>query len=1188
MKKTNRLLAMLLVVCTIVMMCMPMSALAGDSAPSYWRSVTGSRDDGVFLFPIRSSDGGIGAITDWAGCPGSGTCHLCGDTHLSWAGCAQWHTSNYLGHQGMDIGVGYKDVLAPANGNVYWSSTNWSGRGYTVVMEHPIGNGYSYYSVFQHLSKVDVVSNGTHVTVGTKIAVSGNSTGGSDSSSGAHLHFGMVIDTSGCGNTLAQNANYDSGLLGVEKKGWVLSGTRGTGSGRIVVNPMHADGYLEAPLIDGYSWSMRSHCGSIRLTYDTSKVTPRPYTVDELSISGQKYPTGTLSVGSYFDLYGVISAPDTIRNVTVGVFNRKGEMTSEIKQVNPNSTSFDVHSIDTEIKFNNLSAGYYTYKVIAATTKETKTLVSSNFTVGSPSGSAYEAYDYVPSTTIVDNGHVYSLYEYNMTWYDAKVFCEQRSGHLMTVTSSTEQNALQKLMNMGGTNKVWIGATDIEKEGAWEWITGENFSFTNWNDGEPNNSSSCEHYAHAIKSSGLWNDTNLAMDSAFILEVDVNLTPINSMSENSNVRYELYKSKMPWTEAKAYCEAIGGHLVTITSDAEANNINYLLNGHTAEKSRIWLGATDRATEGNWKWVTDEQWSYANWGNGQPDNDTGEENYLEIRTEYSNTWNDGHNYNTTALDWYFICEYETATCTVTFKDWDGTILKTQTVEHGASATAPANPTRTGYTFTGWDKDFANVTSNLTVTAQYKINTYTVTFKDWDGTVLKTQSVEHGASATAPTAPSRPNYQFTGWDKNFTNVTSDLVVTAQYVLIQTNANIVVTSVEGKPGETVRVPIMIEKNPGIMAIGIDVAYDASVLELVGTEKGDIFTGNVFEVPSQNLTDNPYRYTVTDATNEYSADGTLVTYIFKIKETAQPGKTTALELSIPFAYNLAEQQVYFNANSGVVRMIPPINAYTVTFKDWDGTVLKTQEVNEGESSTAPANPTRPGYVFTGWDKDFTNVHSDLVVTAKYRLANGAELTVQSKTSQAGQIVEIAVEITKNPGIMYLRITPDYDKSYLTLTGVKNGNVFPDNAFSYDTNVTFDVMSNNTANGTLLIVTFKVADNAPEGSYKVGITVRECYNYNEDDVDVTSVNGAITVSSILYGDVNGDGVIDGKDVIRLRKYLAAFDDETGTSSVEIRTSADYNGDGKVDGKDLVRLRKYLAAYDDDTGTSPVHLGPEN
>ena len=120
-------------------------------------------------------------------------------------------------------------------------------------------------------------------------------------------------------------------------------------------------------------------------------------------------------------------------------------------------------------------------------------------------------------------------------------------------------------------------------------------------------------------------------------------------------------------------------------------------------------------------------------------------------------------------------------TVTFKDWDGTVLKTQEVQHGGDAEAPADPTRVGYTFTGWDKAFTNVTADLVVTAQYEINTYTVTFKDWDGTVLKTQEVQYGGDAEAPADPTRTGYTFTGWDKAFTNITADLVVTAQYEML-----------------------------------------------------------------------------------------------------------------------------------------------------------------------------------------------------------------------------------------------------------------------------------------------------------------------------------------------------------------------------------------------------------------------
>lgn len=66
----------------------------------------------------------------------------------------------------------------------------------------------------------------------------------------------------------------------------------------------------------------------------------------------------------------------------------------------------------------------------------------------------------------------------------------------------------------------------------------------------------------------------------------------------------------------------------------------------------------------------------------------------------------------------------------------------------------------------------------------------------------------------------------------------------------------------------------------------------------------------------------------------------------------------------------------------LPSETLYTVTFKNPDGTVLKKDKVKEGESAITPINPPkRAGYVFVGWDKDFTNVQSDLEVTAVYEI---------------------------------------------------------------------------------------------------------------------------------------------------------------------------------------------------------------
>lgn len=119
-----------------------------------------------------------------------------------------------------------------------------------------------------------------------------------------------------------------------------------------------------------------------------------------------------------------------------------------------------------------------------------------------------------------------------------------------------------------------------------------------------------------------------------------------------------------------------------------------------------------------------------------------------------------------------------TYTVVFKDADGTVLSTEQIGYGSTANPPVNPERTGYSFTGWDINFSNVTSDLVVTAQYKINQYKVVFMDSDGKVLDTQTVAYGSSASAPQNPSKDGYTFLQWDQAFNKITSDLTLKAIY--------------------------------------------------------------------------------------------------------------------------------------------------------------------------------------------------------------------------------------------------------------------------------------------------------------------------------------------------------------------------------------------------------------------------
>ena len=101
-------------------------------------------------------------------------------------------------------------------------------------------------------------------------------------------------------------------------------------------------------------------------------------------------------------------------------------------------------------------------------------------------------------------------------------------------------------------------------------------------------------------------------------------------------------------------------------------------------------------------------------------------------------------------------------TVSFVDYDGTELSTQTIKYGGSAQPPAAPQRVGHTFSRWNGSYSAVTRDTVVTAAYVPNIYTVRFVDTDGNALATESVEYGqAVKNVPQAPARPGYTFTGW-------------------------------------------------------------------------------------------------------------------------------------------------------------------------------------------------------------------------------------------------------------------------------------------------------------------------------------------------------------------------------------------------------------------------------------------
>ncbi|MBQ7209426.1 MAG: InlB B-repeat-containing protein [Paludibacteraceae bacterium] len=305
-------------------------------------------------------------------------------------------------------------------------------------------------------------------------------------------------------------------------------------------------------------------------------------------------------------------------------------------------------------------------------------------------------------------------------------------------------------------------------------------------------------------------------------------------------------------------------------------------------------------------------------------------------------------------------------TVRFLDYNGKVIKSQTVEYLHAATAPVNPTRIGYTFTGWDPaDFSSITADLDVTALYETNIYTVRFLDWNNVELSIQHIEHGKWAVAPDEPEREGYTFTGWDQSFNNVTSDLVIYAvydvkYYKVTFRNWNDDVLKIDNVAYGKSATPPADPTRPDHVFIGWEGDYSNVTADITVVAK---FAGMYYNVRFHDF-DGRVLWTSITSYGEMAVapeNPTREGYTFTGWDKDYSSVTEDMDINA--LYN--------------------INSYTVEFRDFDGTSLSTQTVNYGQSATAPAAPAHEGLTFTGWDTDYTQITGNTIITAQY-----AELT--------------------------------------------------------------------------------------------------------------------------------------------------------------------------------------------------------
>ena len=433
--------------------------------------------------------------------------------------------------------------------------------------------------------------------------------------------------------------------------------------------------------------------------------------------------------------------------------------------------------------------------------------------------------------------------------------------------------------------------------------------------------------------------------------------------------------------------------------------------------------------------------------GEPTEPTPPDGYTFAGWYYNGTAWDFETNTMPAGDITLVAQWERESYSVVF-DNDG--MKTEyTYLYGDTVTKPADPVKEGHAFLGWYNgdipyDFAEkVTSDLTLTAMWQKNTYTVTFNANGGTDVAPQEVEYLGTAKEPAAPAREGYTFEGWYLNGTqwdfdemSVTGDITLVAlwseiRYTVRFLDGDQLVAALTVTEKGTVTAPALGAREgytfEGWFSGETRFDFDAPVTDDVTlTAKWSPRGYSISYVlgGGTNAAGNPSGYTVESDTITLGAP-TREGYTFAGWYDAEENGNLVTQIAAGSKGNITLYAAW------------QANSFEVDFVANGGTLdgADTQKVTAG-GTVAYAEPVRENYLFVGWFTDEaltvrydfkTPVTGNLTLYAKWRLQvvtgvteNGTVVTV---SSDAGfddgtqlHFVEVTDEDTVGSAAAHLR----------------------------------------------------------------------------------------------------------------------------------------------------------------------------
>ncbi len=349
-------------------------------------------------------------------------------------------------------------------------------------------------------------------------------------------------------------------------------------------------------------------------------------------------------------------------------------------------------------------------------------------------------------------------------------------------------------------------------------------------------------------------------------------------------------------------------------------------------------------------------------------------------------------------------------TVTWKNWDGTVLETDTdVEYNSDPSYDGEkPTRAAdaqytYTFKSWTPEVKAVTGNAVYTAVYdkEVNKYTIKWVNWDGSEVRTDTeVPYGTELEVPEDPTRAadaqyTYTFKSWTPEVKTVTGNAVYTAVY---EKTVNKYTVTWKNDDGSVLRTDKDVEygKMPSYGANptkAADAQYTYTFKSWTPEVKA--VTGNAVYTAVYEKTVN--KYTVTWKNDDGSVLRTDKDVEYGKMPSYGANPTKAADAQYTYTFKSWTPEVKAVTGNAVYTAVyeKTVNKYTVTWKNDDGSVLRTdKDVEYGKMPSYGANPTKAAdaqytYTFKSWTPEVKTVTGDATYRATYtKEANTYTLT--------------------------------------------------------------------------------------------------------------------------------------------------------------------------------------------------------